>query len=88
MTTTPASQSVGRSVRRFIVFGLLFVLVVIAGIGASGLLGRLFDVGSVVADGDSTGLARSLAFTLIAGPLAGVLWWLVWRGLSARDERE
>ena len=87
MSTTP-TQNAGRSVRRFIVFSLLFILVILAGIGLSGLLGRLFDAATVIADGDTTGLALNLAFSLIAGPLAVVLWWLSWRGLSGRAERD
>ena len=87
MTATPA-QGAGRSVRRFIVYSLLFILVILAGIGISGLLGRLLDAWTVVTDGDTTGLALNLAFSLIAGPLAFILWWLAWRGLAERAERD
>lgn len=74
------------TVRRVIVFTLLFALVVIAAIGVGGLLGRLLDSGNALASSDITGLARSLAFTLIAGPFAAVLWWLLWRRMGP-DER-
>lgn len=73
-------------VRRVIVYTLLFVMVLIAAIGVSGLLSRLLDAGNTVIADDPSGLAQSLAFTLIAGPLAAVLWWLTWRGLA--DERD
>ena len=75
-----------QTVRRVIIYILLFVMVMLAAIGLSGLLGRLLDVGDQVVADDSSSLAQSLAFTLIAGPLAGLLWWLVWRGLA--DERD
>ena len=86
--TTTNPQGAGRSVRRFIVYSLLFILVIIAGIGISGLVGRLLDAFSVVTDGDTTGLALNLAFSLIAGPLAVILWWLSWRSLTDRAERD
>jgi len=76
--------------RRVVVYILLFALVIIAAIGLSGLLGRLFDAGtsatsSVFAGRDITGLARSLAFTLIGGSFAVVLWWVLWRRLASAD---
>lgn len=89
MTTTPAVQSsVGKGVRRFIVFVLLFILVTIATNGLVGLLVRLIDGAVVLTDGNTSGLATSLAFTLIGGPLAAVLWWFAWRGLGDRVERD
>lgn len=75
-----------QTVRRVITYTLLFVMVMLAAIGLSGLLGRMLNVGNEVIADDSSSLAQSLAFTLIAGPLAAVLWWLVWRGV--RDERD
>lgn len=83
--SAPAGGGV-QTVRRVITYTLLFVMVVIAAIGLSGLLGRLLDAGNELVADDSSGLAQSLAFTLIAGPLAAGLWWLIWRGLS--DERD
>ena len=74
-------------VRRLIVYVLLFVLVSIAAIGVAGLLGRVFDAGLQLAASDTAGLARSLTFTLIGGPLAAVLWWVVWRRAMEPAER-
>ncbi|WP_091708326.1 DUF5671 domain-containing protein [Microbacterium sp. cf046] len=81
--------SLGRAqtvVRRIIVFVILFALVVIAAIGLSGLIERVIGAGSALIVDDS-GLARSLAFTLIAGPLAGLLWWWQRRRLADPAER-
>jgi hypothetical protein len=75
------------TVRRLIVFILLFVLVTIAAIGVAGLLDRALDVGEELAGGGTTDLALSLAFALIGGPLAALLWWAAWRRLSAPAER-
>ena len=60
---------------------------VIAAVGLSGLLGRLLVAGTELATGDVAGLARSLAFALIGGPLAALLWWVVWRRLDDETER-
>lgn len=78
-------RSSGRAqsiVRRIIVFVILFALVTVAATGLSGLIERVIGAGSVIAS-DDTGLALSLAFALIAGPLAGVLWWWERRKLIA-----
>jgi len=83
----PAAGSAQPTVRRLIVYTLLFALVVVASIGLSGLLGRLLGAGTVLVAGDVAGLARSLAFTLIGGPMAGALWWFVWRRLDDATER-
>ncbi|WP_231556373.1 DUF5671 domain-containing protein [Cryobacterium sp. MLB-32] len=72
--------------RRVVVLILLFALVVTAAVGLSGLLGRVLDSSTVIATNDVSSLARSLAFTLIAGPLAAVLWWAQWRRIGD-DER-
>ena len=79
--------SAQRTVRRLITYALLFALVVIAAVGLSGLVGRLLIAGTELAVGDVAGLARSLAFALIGGPLAAVLWWAVWRRLGDESER-
>ncbi|NUP60228.1 MAG: hypothetical protein HOQ04_11010 [Pseudarthrobacter sp.] len=88
-TTPPAAPAGGTlaSLRRLILYVLLFALVVIAASGLSGLLERLFTSVSVLASAGVAGLARSLAFTLIAGPLALLLWWFVWRRLDDESER-
>jgi hypothetical protein len=69
------------------VYILLFALVIVAAIGVSGLLGRLLATGTVLVAGDVAGLARSLAFALIGGPMAAALWWFVWRRLDDAAER-
>ncbi|WP_307857147.1 DUF5671 domain-containing protein [Pseudarthrobacter albicanus] len=76
-----------RTVRRLIIYVLLFALVLVAAVGLSGLLGRLLVAGTELAAGDVAGLARSLAFALIGGPLAALLWWAVWRRLDDGAER-
>ncbi|WP_353826299.1 DUF5671 domain-containing protein [Agromyces sp. SYSU T0242] len=75
------------SVRRIIVFVLLFVLVAIAAIGIGGLLDRLLDTDPELVSGGAADLALSLAFALIGGPLAALLWWATWRRLGDPDER-
>ena len=78
-------QSSGRAqsvVRRIILFVILFALVAVAATGLSGLIERVIGAGSVIVSND-TGLALSLAFALIASPLAGVLWWWERRRLIA-----
>ncbi|WP_247647202.1 DUF5671 domain-containing protein [Arthrobacter sp. E3] len=76
------------TVRRLIVFVLLFTLVVIGAIGLAGLLGRLMDTGVELVRDDNASLARSLAFTLIGGPFAGLLWWIVWRRVDEPAEQD
>jgi hypothetical protein len=73
------------TLRRLIQYALLFALVLIAASGFSGLLERLFTSGAVLAARDVPGLAGGLAFTLIGGPLALLLWWFLWRRI---DEAE
>lgn len=87
MTAESVVGSAQRTVRRLITYLLLFALVVIAAVGLSGLLGRLLAGGTELATGDVAGLARSLAFALIGGPLAALLWWVVWRRLDDETER-
>jgi hypothetical protein len=83
----PVTGGAQRTVRRIIVYTILFALVTIAAIGLGGLLERLLDVGQPLAFGGTTDLALSLAFALIGGPLAAVLWWVVWRRLADESER-
>lgn len=83
--TTPAPGGV-HTVRRVIMYLLLGVMVVIAAMGLSGLFERLLTSPPTNIYFDNYGLAQSLAFALIAGPLAAVLWWLTWRSATnARD---
>ncbi|MCO4236390.1 DUF5671 domain-containing protein [Pseudarthrobacter raffinosi] len=86
-TTISAAGSAQLTLRRLIVYVLLFALVLIAAVGLSGLLERLFSTGAVLASTDVAGVARSLAFTLIGGPLAALLWWVVWKRLDDGAER-
>jgi len=86
---SPSPASSGRAqtvVRRIIVFVILFALVVVAAGGLSGLLEQAIGADQVLAADDS-GLARSLAFTLIGAPLAGLLWWWERRRLADPAER-
>ncbi|MDZ4092803.1 MAG: DUF5671 domain-containing protein [Arthrobacter sp.] len=87
MSTDSAVGAAQRTVRRLITYLLLFALVVVAAVGLSGLLGRLLVADTVLASADVAGLARSLAFALIGGPLAALLWWVVWRRLGDETER-
>ncbi|MDQ0619137.1 DUF5671 domain-containing protein [Arthrobacter globiformis] len=74
-------------VRRLVVFALLFVLVLIGASGVGGLFERLFTSGAALAGKDVGSLARSLAFALVGGSMAAVLWWLVWRRQGEEAER-
>ena len=87
LPAAPVTGSAQGTVRRLIVYTLLFVLVTIAAAGLAGLLERLFDTGTGLAMGGTAGLALSLAFALIGGPLAALLWWVVWRRLADESER-
>ncbi|WP_235563964.1 DUF5671 domain-containing protein [Arthrobacter sp. Soil763] len=82
-----APGSAQAKVRRLVVFILLFALVMIAANGLSGLLERFLRAGQVLAGEGIEGLALSLAFTLIGGPLAALLWWFIWRRLDEEAER-
>ena len=89
MSGSAEAPGMGRAqsaVRRIIVLGILFALVIVAAIGLSGLLTRVLDSGRTLVP-DDAGLARSLAFTFIAGPVAGVLWWWERRRLREPAER-
>ena len=90
MTTTPVRVPAGSTaqakVRRLVVYVLLAALVVIAANGAGGLLERALT-GQVLAGEGIAGLALSLAFALVGGPLTALLWWVVWRRLGAEVER-
>lgn len=91
--SSPAAVTVRRAgsslatLRRLIQYGLLFALVVILANGLSGLLTRLFAAPSTLASADVASLALALAFTLIGGPLALLLWWFSWKRLSDESER-
>lgn len=68
---TTNTETGTRGVRRFFQYLLLFALVVVAAIGVSDLLGRLFG-----ADAFDDSLALPLAFALVGVPLACLIaWW-------------
>lgn len=74
------------TLRRVFQYVVLFGLVVIVGIGLSGLLEPLFDGASFVT-GSRNALARSLAFTFVGVPiLIGVALWTRRRFAASRDE--
>ncbi|MBU3645967.1 MAG: hypothetical protein FGM49_04080 [Candidatus Nanopelagicaceae bacterium] len=56
------------SVRRLFQYALLFGLLVVSASGVSGLIGRLFDSGQVIA-ASRTDLARDITFAIIGIPL-------------------
>lgn len=87
VAAAPAAGSAQRTVRRLIVYTILFALVTVAAIGLGGLLERVLEAGTPLVGGGIAGLALSLAFALIGGPLAAVLWWVLWRRLSDEAER-
>ncbi|MET0716291.1 MAG: DUF5671 domain-containing protein [Mycetocola sp.] len=77
----------GQTVRRLIVYTLLFVLVVITAIGVQTLLSLALVPDTLLVGNNTSTVAQGLAFTLIGGPLAGVLWWILWRRLADPSER-
>jgi hypothetical protein len=82
--TAPARASAAPVVRRVVVYTILFVLVLLVASGLSTLLTRLVDLvtGTTIAGSGTDGLAVSLTFTLIGGPLAALLAWFAWRRLA------
>lgn len=84
MMATPGSAQT--AVRRILVYVILFALVVVTAVGLTGLLERAIGFSRELAS-DQAGLAMALAFTFIAGPLAGVLWWWQRRRLTGAEER-
>lgn len=56
------------SIRRLFQYALLFLSLVISGVGVGGLLGRVLDTSNVIAE-SRTDLARNLAFTVVGLPL-------------------
>ncbi|MBT2550619.1 DUF5671 domain-containing protein [Arthrobacter sp. ISL-65] len=82
-----ASSPAAPTVRRLVVFALLFVLVLIGASGVGGLFERLLTSGAALAGKDVGSLARSLAFALVGGSMAAVLWRLVWRRQGEEAKR-
>ena len=56
------------SIRQVFQYLILFGVVIISGVGVSGLLGRVLDFNRVIAE-DRTALARNLTFTIVGLPL-------------------
>ncbi len=83
-TVTAAPRGAQGTVRRIVVYTILFVLVSLTAWGVAGLLGRLFETRPEFGSG-AGGLALALAFTLIGGPLAVLLWWFAWRRLDGPE---
>lgn len=81
---TAAPRGAQGTVRRIVVYTILFVLVSLTAWGVAGLLGRLFETRPEFGSG-AGGLALALAFTLIGGPLAALLWWFAWRRLDGPE---
>lgn len=73
-------------VRRFFQFGLLFALTVISGVGLSGLIGRLLDIGTSLTS-DRNALALESSFTVVGIPLL-ILVGTWTRRTFAKDPRE
>lgn len=83
MTATPAlapARGALPTVRRLVLYVLLFTLVMLTAVGASRLLGLVLEPAAPGETGRTTDLASSLAFVVVAGPLTVVLW----RALSKR----
>ena len=75
------------SIRRLFQYSLLFLSVVVVGIGASGLLGRVLESGRVIAE-SRTDLARNLSFLIVGTPLLYFLSrWTMRTQLSDPTER-
>ena len=89
VTAAPTLTRAAVVVRRVVVYTILFILVVLVASGLSDLLNRLLDlvVGTTIASAGTGGLAVSLTFTLIGGPLAVLLGWFAWRRLAEAPER-
>ncbi|MBP2412300.1 hypothetical protein JOF48_001099 [Arthrobacter stackebrandtii] len=79
---TTGAQATGAlpTVRRLVLYILFFTLVTVAAMGASGLLALGMSPGETAGTGRTSALARAIAFLVIAGPLA----LLLWRTLSKR----
>ena len=86
---TQPKASAAPLVRRIIVYTILFVLVCLTAAGLADLIGRAVDVFSddLLVGSATTGLAGSLTFALIGGPLAVLLGWFAWRRLADPSER-
>jgi hypothetical protein len=80
-----SGEGAGGAARRIVLYALLFLLVTLGAVGLAGLLGLVLPDARDIAGTDNLELARSLAFTLIAGPLAVGLWSYLWRRIDATE---
>ena len=74
------------TLRRVIVYLLLFIVMAVAATGVGGLLDRLFTEADVLAETGSSSLALPLALTLVGGPLAVLLFRALWARLHEPPE--
>ncbi len=86
IVTTPAPSGAAPAasgvVRRWILFTILYVLVILAASGIGALIGWMTDS---TPDKGTYAIPTWLAYAFIAGPLAVLLWWLLWRRLDEAD---
>ena len=81
-----SKKSKGSEVRRFFQYGLLFTLMIISGIGVSGLLGRLLNIGIIIRS-DRGPLALEASFVFVGVPLLLVM--ALWtRNTFRKDSNE
>lgn len=81
------SGSATTTLRRVIVYLLLFILMAVAATGVGGLLERLFTQADVLAESGSSSLALPLALALVGAPLAVLLFRALWRRLDEPAEQ-
>ena len=74
------------SIRRLFQYSLLYLSVVVVGLGASGLLARVFTSGEIIAE-NRTDLARNLSFLIVGIPLLFFFARWSWR-IQQRDVTE
>lgn len=73
---TLGSTEDAHGVRRFFQYLLLYGLLVIVGVGLTGLLGTLLEQGTTLVEEDRSSLALSLSYTVVGVPLyVGLAWW-------------
>ncbi|QXQ10768.1 DUF5671 domain-containing protein [Paeniglutamicibacter sp. Y32M11] len=82
----PVAPALG-TLRRIILFILLFALLSLTASGVGSLLGWAFTAGDVLVAADSSSLALALALTLVGGPLGAIAFWASWRLLRSPAER-
>lgn len=83
----PLARPAGRSTRRGFQYLLLFVLLMVGGLGLAGLLDALLAQGTDLAASDES-LARSIAFTVIGVPLLAAVALWTRRTLTGRPDEQ